>query len=108
MKRSDGMNVFGVVMTIILAIANLLHLLWTVCLTLEQIKTGWGGGTSMDLGVLWPWLIEFLCAPALVTEAVFFVISFFKRPSKSILIANICLFSAVVFQYVLTNLFIHF
>ena len=73
---------------------------------MEQIKTGWGYGTNLELGVLWPWLIELLCLPVVITEIVYFIINTFKRSSTKVTIANMGLFSLLIAQYFLTNLFI--
>lgn len=47
----------GWILTALLAGTNAVHLLWTVWLTVEQVRTGWGYGTSMELAVLMPWLL---------------------------------------------------
>lgn len=104
--KSDKMDVFGIVTVFLLAAGNVLHLLWTVHLTLEQVETGWGYGTEMELGVLWPWLTELLCAPALIFGIVYLVLAAFKPTQKSLRIGAWCCFLALVLQYAVTNLFI--
>lgn len=100
------MTIFGIVMLSLLSLVNLSHILWTYWLTVEQIKTGWGFGTSIELAVLYPWLTELFCAPVLLAAAVYLILSCFKEQRKSILIANCILFAAAIAQYLLTNLFI--
>ncbi len=85
--------------------ANVLNLIWTVWLTIEQIEYGWGHPTNMDLGVLWVWLTELICAPVLVATIVFFVVCAFHDVSKKVRNINISLFVLLVAQYVVTNLF---
>ena len=100
------MNTFGRVMIAMLSVVNMLHLLWTVWLIIEQFKTGLWYGTDLELAVLFPWLTEILCAPALIAGVVYLVMSFFHRHRKGICIANVALFCAAVVQYGLTNLLI--
>lgn len=106
MKQYKGMNVFGIVSIVLMVLVNLGHGLWTYWLTAEQIKTGWGYGTNMDIAVLWPWITELLCAPAMVAVVVYLVMSCFMRHKKGILITNIILFACAVVQFGVTNLFI--
>lgn len=108
MVRSKAMNVFGVITIALLSVVNILHLLWTVWLTYEQINMGWGKGTDIGMAALWPWLVELLCLPVLIVAIVFLCISVVRRPLKRILITNVVLLLAAVTQYVVTNLFIWF
>ncbi len=104
--NNKKINIFSIIMIILLVLINLAHLLWTVWLTIEQVKTGFGFGTNMELGVLYPWLTEILSSPVIITEIIYIIISIFKKPKKSLLVTNICLFGAVILQYLITNLFI--
>ncbi len=106
MKKHPGMAVFGTIVLIILALGNLMHLLWTVWLCAEQLQTSWGGGTGLELGVLYPWLTELLCLPGILCSTVYFILSIFRRHEKKIIIANGTLFSLLLLQFGLTNLFI--
>ena len=108
MKKNDGMNVFGVWVSIFLLIANLLHIIWTVRLTSEQIDTGWDYGTNMEMAVLYPWLCELLCAPAFLAGIVFSIISVWKRSEKWVSILLGVTFVCYLAQVILTNLFIFF
>lgn len=102
------MDSFGYLLLAFHILANLAHLLWTVWLTVEQIRTGWGAGTGMDILVLVPWLVELLGAPLFLIGVVFFILSVRHRPKRSLLIANAVLLSALLLQYGLTNLFVWF
>jgi len=108
MANRKSMDIFGGLTIGLLSIVNLLHLLWTVWLTAEQLQTGWGFGTGMELVVLYPWLTELICLPGMITGAVFLILSIFKPSKKGILSATLCLFIAAIIQYVLTNLFIFY
>ena len=88
--------------------ANLLHLGWTVRLTLEQIETGWDGGTGIEMLALLLWLLEALCLPVLVLGGIYLVMSCFRKQKRGLLAANICLFMGLLLQIVLTNLFMFF
>ncbi len=106
MKKTKGSNVFGIILIVALSWANLLHLLWTVWLTVEQIETGWGGGTRIEMLSLAPLTLEMIFAPFLLAEIVYLILSAYSQSVKGIKIANICLFVAVLLQYGLTNLFL--
>lgn len=98
---------YGIVCIVFLSIISLFHLFWTITLSIEQIKTGWGNGTSLELGVLYPLLIEFISIPFLITEIIFLSLYFIKyKVPKSILIINVVLFISLLMQYAITWLFI--
>ena len=75
MKKNSGMNIFGIVIMILLLHVNPIHALWTYWLTLEQIETGWGFTTRMEIAVLYPWLTELICAPAMIAAVVYLIMS---------------------------------
>lgn len=108
MKRYHVMNVFGVILLVMLVLVNLSHLLWTGWLIAEQIETGWGNGTKMEMLVLLPWLTELLCTPAMVAGVVYLILSCFIRHKNEILMADVVLFACAAVQFGLTNLFIWF
>jgi hypothetical protein len=91
-----------------LAPANMLHLGWTFWLTMEQIETGWDGGTGIEMLALLLWLLELVCLPVLLLGVFYLIKSFFRQQKKSLLISNIVLFFALVGQIVMTNLFLFF
>lgn len=107
-KKSDGMNVFGVLASILLLIANLLHIFWTGCLGFEQIETGWGYGTNMEMGVLYPWFCELLSAPAFLAGIVFLIMNIWKRSEKWVTVFTGSVVVCYILQVLLTNLFIFF
>ena len=108
MKEHKGMNVFGAIVMVLMAVVNLLHGFWTYCLIAEQIKTGWGFSTNLEMMVLMPWMLELICLPVLLTEVVYFIMSCFKRHDRSVTVWNIVLFSLAIAQYLVTNLFIFY
>lgn len=107
-KPKKKMDTFAVVMLVALCQANLCFVLWTVWLTLEQIRTGWGGGTGMEMLALLPWMTELACVPVLLAGVVYGILSFFRKQNKGLLIANILLFVALLTQIVLINLFLFY
>ena len=108
MKKSDATNVFGAWTSIFLLIANLLHIIWTVWLISEQIDTGWGYSTNMEMGVLYPWLCELLCAPAFLAGIVFLIMNIWKHCEKWVSVSAGITFTCYFLQVFLTNLFIFF
>jgi len=106
MKRSA--DNFGSGMLAALATANVLNLIWTIWLTVEQVKTGWGFGTNMELGVLWPWLTQVICVPVLVASIIYFVMCAFQDHTPRTKWINAGLFALVLVQYGIVNLFIWF
>lgn len=108
MKTEKTLNNFAVSMVAALVPANLLHLGWTIWLTVEQIETGWDGGTRIEMLALMLWLLEVICLPVLLAGVVYFGMSFFRKQSKRLLIANIVLFACLVVQIGMTNLFLFY
>ena len=108
MNEHKGMNIFGVITAVLLLVVNLCHGLWTCWLTVEQIQTGWGYGTDMEMLAILPLLVEAFSIPMMVTGVVYLVMSCWKRHQKVILGFNIVLFSMAAVQYLLTNLFLYF
>ncbi|MGN0998106.1 MAG: hypothetical protein ACI4PO_00975 [Faecousia sp.] len=106
--KHKNMNFVGILLLILQAVGNLLHLLWTVWAVAEQVQTGWGYGTDMEIAVLIPWMLELLCIPVLVVAAAYLILSIWHRGSRGIFIANLSLFAALILQAGLTNLFIWF
>lgn len=108
MKKHDGMNIFGIFTGVLLFLANSLHILWTYWLTVEQIETGWGYSTNLEMMALLPWMLELLSIPLIIAEVVYLVMSYFKRHHMAVFISNIALFGLLIMQYVLTNLFLFY
>ena len=99
MKENNAVTIYGVVTIYLLFIANLLNIIWTIWLTIEQIKTGWGYGTNLEIGVLWPWTTELLCIPLIIVGIVYFIIHFFNYSYKKIYIVNVVLFSILLLEF---------
>ncbi len=108
MKRSDGMSVFGGLLSTALVIANLVHGFFTYWICIEQVKTGWGYGTNWEMGVLLPWMVEFLSAPFLLAGIVYFALSIRKKSEKWVFILTTSLFICEILQIAMFNLFIFF
>lgn len=107
MKR-DIMDLFGALLLTFQAGGNLLHLPWTACLVAEQIRTGWGYGTNMEMMVLAPWMLELLCVPVLAAAVVYLILSIWHRGSRGILIADLSLLGLLILQFGVTNLCVWF
>lgn len=106
MQKGKKMRVFATLLLVALSWVNLLHLLWTVWLTVEQTKTGWGYGTDMEMLALLPWMTELLSAPVLLAGVVYGIISIFFRHEKRLMVTNALLFALAAAQIGLTNLFL--
>jgi hypothetical protein len=104
-KRLDT---FAVIMLVALSQANLCQVLWTVWLTLEQIETGWGGGTGMEMLALLPWMAELASVPVLIAGVVYGIMSCFRKQNKGLLVANVALFVLLLGQIVTINLFLFY
>ncbi len=104
--QNEKTNIFGGLIIAPMLLVNIANAFWTLWLTIEQIATGWGFATNLELGVLYPWMFEAISLPFILLCLVFLIISFFKKPQKWILITNIVLFTLAVLQIGLTNLFI--
>ncbi len=103
MKKLENLRLMSMA---VLFGCNLGHLIWTIWLSLEQAKTGWGFGTNIELGALFPWMWELVCIPSLVVGAIYILASL-KRPEekKRMILASIAWVS-LLSQIILTNLFI--
>lgn len=97
---------FGLIMIYLLSVANGFNLLWTWWLVKEQIQTGWGYGTNMDILVLVPWIIQLACVPVVIATITYFVFVVVKGIKEKAVIANIVLLSVLLIQSVLIHLFI--
>ena len=99
-------NTIGIILIILLALSNLSHLPWTYILTLEQISIGYG--TMLELAVLFPWLLETLLIPVIISGILFFAVFPRKTASKGVTIAVAVLLGSIILQIVITNFFINF
>ena len=107
-KKSDGMNVFGVFTSLALIVTNLFHVIWTWCLCAEQAETGWGYGTNLEMAVLYPWICEALTLPVILAGIIYFALHIWKRSETWISITTAVLFALYIAQIFITNLFIFF
>lgn len=107
-KGNRVKNTLGIILITVLSPANLINLPWTFMLAVEQLQTGFGAGTLLEVGVLYPWMCEFVCFPVLLCGLLYFMIFPTKRATKGVFIANIVLLSLLVFQYIITNFCIFF
>lgn len=107
-KNSVGMNILGGVTFGCSIVANITQLLWTVWLTIEQIQTGWGFPTQMEMFVLVVWLTQILCIPALILGSVYLLLHIKKRSAKWLFVSNATLLATLAVQYILINVFINF
>lgn len=103
-KYSTGATIFGIIVTVFSAMANLLHLPWFIWVAAEK----YSGSMNISLGVLYPWMIEFLSIPILLGGIALFIASFFRRPKLGLLISSTALTLLLTVQFVLLNLFIVF
>ena len=108
MKPKKKMDTFATVMLVAFSQANLLMLIWTIWLTAEQIRTGWGWGTGIEMLAIALWMAELLCLPVLLAGLVYAVMCFYRKQSRGLLIANIALFVCLVAQIAVTNLFLFY
>ena len=108
MKPKKSINNLAVSVLAALVPANVLHLGWTVWLTMEQIETGWDGGTGIEMLALLLWLLELICVPVLLLGVIYLVMSFYRLQKKGMLMVNIALFVCLVVQIAITNLFLYF
>ncbi len=104
--QNEKTNIFGGINIAPMVLVNIANSFWTLWLVIEQISTGWGFATNLELGVLWPWIFEVVSLPFVILCLIFLIISIFKKPKKWILITNIILFVLAILQIGLTNLFI--
>ena len=107
MKKSTGINIFGTVVSMLLAFSNFVHAFFTWGICAEQIKTGWGFGTNWEMGVLWPWLVEILSVPIIFAGITFLIINIWKKSEKTVFVLCTVLLILQVLQIILLNLFLN-
>lgn len=102
----NSKSVFSVITTISLIIANIFHILFTILIIIEEIQTGIGYTTNLEILVILPWIIEIvICLPVIVLAIVSFCVSS-KNNIKRINIINISLFTFLLLQLIIFNIFI--
>lgn len=109
MRAMDERNdTFGALTAIIGAAGNIINLPWTLSLVAEELKTGFGYGTNIEMAALVIWMIEILSVPIIALESVYFITSALKHESKRFMKLNIVFCALLILQMVITNLFIWF
>ena len=98
-------NVFGLISLIIGSICFFVNLGLFLPMLSEQIKTGFGAGTDIEMGALIVWLINGITIIPLIICVVFTVISVIKSDYKWKIITNISLIALTVVMMVLTTVF---
>lgn len=105
-NTSIGMNIFGSITAVFLTIANLIHLLFTISMTNEQISTGFGYGTDIELAVLFIWMFEAVFIPIIIASVVFLCLNVIKKSVRMLFWTNVALLGILIMQYIITNLFL--
>ena len=102
------MNIFGAIVCQLLAIANLVHVLFTWGICAEQVQTGWGYGTNWEMGALLPWFVELLSAPIILAAIVFLAMNLWKKSEKVIFLLCCVFLACEILQIILMNLFLFY
>ncbi len=103
---NPAMNIFGIISGILLTIANLSYSFWTIWLTIEQINTGWGFSTNMEMFVLAPYLHSICLIPIFVVGLVYLLLHIKERSRRWIFITNLALLSLLVLQHIINAIFV--
>ena len=105
MSSKKPANVYDVLCLISSSIAFFPNLLFFLYLLAEQIQTGWGFPTELEMAVLIVWIIQMLAAPFLIFGIIGAIIAFFKKRRSGVLIANSAVITLTVITAALTVLF---
>ena len=105
---NPAMNIFGIISGALLLLANLSYSFWTVWLVLEQIETGWGFSTKMEMFVLAPCLHSICLIPIFVVGLVYLLLHIKERSRLWVFIPNISLLSLLVLQHLINALFVFY
>ncbi len=95
------------ILTIILSILNAINFICLITLFSEEIQMNWEHGTNLELGVLYPWIIQCLGLPIIVFT-IFYLFFIIKNSDKKLFITNLLLLIILLIQYVLVNVLIFF
>ena len=98
-------NVFGIVALIVLSFSFLANLALFIPMLAEQIKTGFGHGTNIEMGALVVWLFNGLSLVPFSIGVGFTIISIVKLDYKWKTIVNISLIVLTIIEMVLTTIF---
>ena len=107
-KSSTAVYVYGIVMIFIQALSNIANAPWTIWLTAEQIDTGWGGGTGIEMLALLPFTSYVFTIPVIIGVLLYFTLHVFKGSDRTIFITNIVLLLLLVSQIAITILFMFY
>ena len=91
-------KVFGIILFVIFIIINLLHIYWPIHLIIEDISWKTMEGTGIELGFLYPLMVEIISIFFVIAEIVYLLI-FMKI--KYINIPNLIAFGFYLFQVAL-------
>lgn len=94
-------KVFLLILMICFILFNIFHILFPVSLIIEDINNGTMISTSLELGALYPWIIEILSIPFVIAEIVVLLI-FIRVKYNSV--ANLFFFFFYIFQVILFNI----
>lgn len=110
MQKKAGASVtldgVSIMLVTLLGLVNLAHLLFTFWLITEQMDTGWGYGTNMEMAVLMPWMIEALSIPVLLGALIYEIAAWRAQYRGGLHTAASLLAAGAVMQFALTNVFI--
>lgn len=98
-------KVFGIILFVIFIIINLMHIYWPIHLILEDIRWGTMEGTGIEMGYLYPLMVEFISIHFIIAEIIYFLV--FKKV-KYIFIPNIVALSFYIFQVVVFYVLLSF
>ena len=98
-------KVFGIILFVIFIIINLMHIYWPIHLILEDISWGTMEGTGIEMGYLYPLMVELISIHFIIAEIIYFLV--FKKV-KYIFIPNIVAFGFYIFQVVVFYILLSF
>jgi hypothetical protein len=99
---------YCIVCSFLMLVSNIVLIFWTIALSIEQIETGWGYTTDLELLVLVPFILSILTIPIIIMELVFLPLSYFFRVTRQQFLFNVITFFALILQIILINLFIFY
>ena len=107
-NKNQAASILGAIVLVAMVAANVMQIPWTLNMILEQIATGWGYGTNMELAMLYPWMAEILSFPAAVLTVFVLCFPAIRPTERPIRVAAVILLALAAVQTVLTNLFAFF
>ena len=104
--KTKSLTPFGIVTIVLLSMSNLQHLLWTLWLIAEQVKTGWGYGTNMEMLALLPIFMNILAIPAILAAVVYLFLHLWWTSRRGVWITGLALLGTLALQIGLIWLFL--